>query len=61
MVSNINRVKIYDVDTLKEIGDISIELLKGETREPNMVLGLKKSDDEEWVAIISGRNLIMNE
>jgi hypothetical protein len=35
MITKINRVIIYDIDTLKECGEIPIELLAGDSREPN--------------------------
>lgn len=61
MVTKLNRVIMYDIDTLKECGEIPIELLAGHTREPNQVIGIQKSEDENWLAIISGKNLVMNE
>ena len=35
--------------------------MKTETREPNQVLSLQKSECENFLAVISGKNLIMRE
>lgn len=61
MVTKLNRVVMYDINTLKECGEIPIELLAGTSREPNQVIGIQKSEDENWLAIISGKNLVMDE
>ena len=61
MVTKLNRVVVYDSSTLKECGEIPIELLAGNSREPNQVIGIQKSSDENWLGIISGKNLVMNE
>lgn len=52
---------LFDNVYFTKCGIIPITLLKTETREPNEVIGLVKSQDENWVAIISGKNLIMDE
>ena len=52
---------MFDNQDFTRCGEIPIKLLITETREPNEVIGLVKSLDENWVAIISGKNLIMNE
>lgn len=38
-----------------------ISLLKADTREPNQIIAMAKSQDEEYLAVISGKILIMNE
>ena len=38
-----------------------VKLLKTETREPNEVIALAACQNEEYLGIISGKNLIMNE
>ena len=40
---------------------MSIDLLPSTTREPNEVIGLQKSACEKYIAVISGKNLVMNE
>jgi hypothetical protein len=60
-VSKINKVLIYDQDSFQQVGAIPIELLKSEGREPNKVIAIVVSQDEEFVAIISGKTLLMNE
>ena len=61
MVTKLNQVVMYDINTLKVCGEIPIDLLPGSTREPNQVIGIQKSEDEDWLAIISGKNLVMDE
>ena len=38
-----------------------ISLLKADTREPNQVIAMAKSANEDYIAVISGKILIMNE
>jgi hypothetical protein len=40
---------------------IKIDLLVSESREPNQIIALKKSSNEEFIAVISGKKLIMDE
>ena len=61
LISKIDRVITYDNETYEEVGNIPITLLKTETREPNEVIGMVASADEEMVAVISGKNLVMDE
>ena len=56
-----DKVITYDNETYAKVGNIPITLLISETREPNEVIGMQKSTDENWLAIISGKNLVMNE
>ena len=60
LVTNIDKVIMYDSDTFQERGRIPIKLLVAEGREPNEVIGMTASKDENWLAIISGKNLVMN-
>ena len=48
-------------ETYEEYEQFPIELIKSETREPSQVIAMQKSDDEEFVAVISGKILIMNQ
>jgi hypothetical protein len=43
------------------VGELPVKLLKTETREPNEVIALSACQNEEYLGIISGKNLIMNE
>ena len=52
---------MFDSYTFKQCGEIPIQLLVSDTREPNEIIGIQKSKDENWLAIISGKNLILNE
>lgn len=54
-------MKIHDVDTFIEVDQIPIKLLPADTREPNQVIAMQKCPNEEYLAIISGKILIMNE
>jgi hypothetical protein len=61
LVTFIDKVLMYDSDTFQYCGEIPITLLKTETREPNEIIGIQKSEDEQFLAIISGKNLVMNQ
>ena len=61
LVSNIDKVLMYDCDNFKQVGSLPIALLVTETREPNEVIGITYSQDQKWLAIISGKNLVMDE
>ena len=59
LVAKVDQVKIYSEKTFKQIGSIPVKLLVTETREPNEIIGMCKSKCEKFLAIISGKNLIM--
>lgn len=61
LVAKLDKVKMFDCDSFKFIGDLPITLMITETREPNEVIGIVKSDCENFLAIITGKNLVMNE
>ena len=61
LVSKIDRIMIYDSSNYQYIDEIPITLLKTETREPNEVIAMQKCQNDEYLAIISGKNLIANE
>jgi len=61
LISMKDKVITYDNETYAKVGNIPITLLISETREPNEVIGMQKSTDEKWLAIISGKNLVMDE
>jgi hypothetical protein len=52
---------MYDSDTFQEIAHVPITLLPSTTREPNEIICMTKSADEIYLAVISGKNLVMNE
>ena len=60
-VTNIEFLEMISNQTFKKMGRIHIPLLKTEAREPNEIIGIQKSGDEKWIAIITGKNLIMDE
>ena len=61
LVSTTDKVMILDNETYEQVGTLPVTLLKTETREPNMVIGIQKSVDEEFVAVVTGKNLVMDE
>ena len=60
-VTNINVIDVYSNKTFKKMLTIPIPLLKDEAREPNEIIGIQGSPDDMWIAIITGKNLIMDE
>lgn len=61
LVSKIDKVYMLNSKTFKEFGQIPIKLLRTETREPNQIIAMRKSMDENFLAIMSGKNLIKKE
>ena len=62
MVTETDKVVIYDSYTFEKVGDpLPIKLLPTETREPNEVIGIQSSQCEQWVAVVTGKNLVKNE
>ena len=61
LVSKVDQVLIFHSKTFKPCGRIPISLLSSVSREPNEIVGMNISKCEEWLAIISGKNLVMNE
>lgn len=51
---------MFDQDTFHFCGSIPIKLADSSTRERTEILGIQKSRDENWLAVTSGKNLIMN-
>lgn len=61
LVTKTDKVIMYDSSTYQQIGEIPIKLLKSETREPNEIIAMNKCQDEEYLAVFSGKNLIAAE
>lgn len=63
LVSQINLIKFYDIDSFMEMKSsmITIPLLESQTREPNEIIGMAKDVSENFLAVISGKNLIMDQ
>jgi hypothetical protein len=51
----------YDSNTFELMDILPIGLLPSVTREPNEVIAIQKCQNEQYLAVISGKNLIMNE
>lgn len=61
LVTKTNKVMLYSVDTYAPVGTIKIDLLESKEREPNEIIAMQKCQNEEYLAIISGKNLIAAE
>ena len=65
LISKVNKISFYDIDTYEEIEDcqINVKLLaKGENeREPNEIISMQISSNEQMLGVITGKNLIMKE
>jgi hypothetical protein len=63
LVSRIAVIRFFDIDSFEEIKEcqITIPLLVSKEREPNEIISMQISKDEHFLAVISGKNLIMNE
>ena len=60
-VTNVNVIDVFSNKTFRKLFTIPIPLLKDEAREPNEIIGIQGSPDEKWIAIVTGKNLIMDE
>lgn len=62
LVSRIDSVYIYDSYTFNQTGKLEITLLESvNEREPNQVLSMRKSQDENYVAVVTGKHLLREE
>lgn len=61
LISKVDEIIVYDNETYIDCGKIPISLLPSVSREPNQVIGLQKSQCEKYLAVISGKNLVMDE
>lgn len=61
LCSKDDKIIIYDSTSFNEVGEFPIKLLKTSSREPNVILAIISSNDDEYIAVISGKNLIKNE
>lgn len=60
LVAKVDQIFIYNSDTFWELDKIPIKLLESVSREPNEVIGMSKSKCDQWLAVISGKNLVMD-
>lgn len=63
LVSKHNLIKFYDFETFVEMKTslINIPLLESQTREPNEIISMQKDVAENFLAVISGKNLIKDQ
>ena len=61
LISKVDKMLIYDSITYQRVGEIPIKLFVSQEREPNEIIGYCATKDNEWIAIISGKNLIKSE
>ena len=61
LVSKIDKILMYNIDDYTYIDEVPIKLLKADTREPNQILQMVKDSNEQYLAVITGKKLIMNE
>jgi hypothetical protein len=62
LVTETDKVQMYDSYTFEKVGDpLPIKLLPTETREANEVIGIQVSQCEQFVAVVTGKNLVKNE
>lgn len=61
MCTRVDEVLIYNSETYQPIDKLPIKLFPTETREPNEIISIQKCQNEEYLAVISGKNLIAGE
>lgn len=61
MVTTKSGISLYDSTDFQFVWSLPITLLESTEREPNEVLTVTKCQNEEYLAVLSGKNLIMAE
>ena len=61
IMTKLDKIRVYDSFTLKEVDEIIIELLPSVTREPNEIIGFRINQLQNKLVIITGKNLVRNE
>ena len=62
LCTNIDKVNIYHIESFKPMGRLDITLLEDtQAREPNEIIAIQKCQNDEYIAVISGKRLIGNE
>lgn len=61
MCTRVDEVLIYNSETYQLVDKLPIKLFPTETREPNEIIAIQKCQNEEYLAVISGKNLIAGE
>jgi hypothetical protein len=59
LIAKIDKIRVYDSSNFEEVGQVHIPLLPSESREPNQIISITMSPDEQLLACFSGRNLVM--
>jgi hypothetical protein len=63
LVSQIDTIKFFEVDNFCELieCEIKVPLLKSFERERNEIISMQIDPTENFLAVISGKNLVMGE
>jgi hypothetical protein len=61
LVSKNDKIMLFNSDTYAITNEFKIKIHESTTREQNQILSMKMCEDEEYLAIISGKLLIKNE
>jgi len=61
LVTMRDKVSILDTKTFKKVDELPISLFKSETREITQVLAIQKCQNEEYLAVISGKKFIKDQ
>ena len=63
MVARLDKINFFDSNTFKQRHELSldIKLLKADTREPNQIISMAKSINDEFIGVITGKILVMSE
>lgn len=52
---------IYDSEDFQLLEEIPINLLESESRETNEIISMKKCENDQYLAVLTGKNLIKEE
>lgn len=60
MVTQQDKIHVYDSNTFLLKYHIDVDLIPSKTREPNQIVAIKACQNEHWLAVMSGKILILD-
>ena len=61
LCTKVDKIIVYNSIDFKMMCEMPIKLYPTQTREPNEIIAMQKCQNEVYIAVISGKNLIRNE
>ena len=61
IITKLDEIIVYDSYTFQVITENKVPLLESTSREPNEIISIQACENESYLAVISGKNLIKDE